>query len=345
MRALLERLLDGENLSESQAADLLRALTDDALPRPMAGAFLAALRLKGETAAEVRGLAGAMRELSRRPELPSSAERAVDVVGTGGDGSGSINLSTGSALLAAACGQPVVKHGNGSISSRCGSADVLRELGLPMPLDESTAGRCLSMTGFTFLFAPHYHPAMGALAPVRRSLGIRTVFNLLGPLTNPAAPPYMVVGAWSEAAARLMADTLSGMELKRGFVVHGSPGWDEATPVGPFVLYDVRPGSVHREVRDPLAYGVARCEPGDLAGGDVEENATRLRRALSGVPGADRDALSLGAALALEVSEFAPDMESALEAADAVLDSGAGSSTLVAITELFGNGDLEVRRA
>lgn len=328
MKTLLERLLDGGDLLESEAAELLNALTEDAIPHPMAGAFLAALRLKGETAEEVRGFASAMRALSLSPDLAGAADRAVDVVGTGGDGSGSLNLSTGAALLVAACGQAVVKHGNGSVSSRCGSADVLRELGLQVPLDEHAAGRCLAATGFTFLFAPHYHPAMRALAPVRRAMGVRTVFNLLGPLTNPAAPPFLVAGAYSEPAARLMAETLSGMDIERAFVIHGAPGWDEATPVGPFVLFDVRKDRVERQVRDPAAFGVPRCSPQDLAGGDAPENARRIRAALSGGSGPDRNAIVLGAALALEVTGQAPDLVHGLAAAEQAIDAGAAVTVL-----------------
>ncbi len=341
MKALLDRLLDGGDLLESEAADLLRALAEDTMPHPMAGAFLAALRLKGETADEVRGFASAMRELSLHPDLAGAGDGAVDVVGTGGDGSGSLNLSTGAALLAAACGQPVVKHGNGSISSRCGSADVLREIGLEVPLDEHAAGRCLAATGFTFLFAPHYHPAMRALAPVRRSLGVRTVFNLLGPLTNPAAPPFLVAGAYSEPAARLMAETLSGMTVERAFVIHGAAGWDEATPVGPFVLFDVRPGRVERQVRDPAAFGVPSCSPDDLTGGDARENARRLRHALSGARGPDRDAIVLGAALALEVTGREQDLAHGLAAADQAIEAGAAAALIDDLAGPFGTADTE----
>jgi anthranilate phosphoribosyltransferase len=345
MRSLLEHLLGGGDLSSEEAETLLRGLTDEEIPHPMAGAFLAALRLKGETAEEVLGFASGMRKLSLRPRLPDSAARAVDVVGTGGDGSGSINLSTGAALLAAACGQPVVKHGNGSISSRCGSADVLRELGLPIPLDPQEAASCLAATGFTFLFAPQYHPAMRTLAPVRRALGVRTVFNLLGPLTNPAAPPYLVAGAWSEKAARLIAETVAGMEMERAFVVHGAPGWDEATPVGPFVLFDVGNGGIRREVRDPQNFGISRCSPSDLVGGDPAENALRLQGALSGATGPDRDALAIGAALAIEVSGMAPDFASALSEVDRALESGAAARLLESLSTRFAPDEAEARHA
>ncbi|MDH3589368.1 MAG: anthranilate phosphoribosyltransferase, partial [Gammaproteobacteria bacterium] len=299
-RALAD-LLDNKDLAESNAADLMRALTDPELPAALAGAILAALRLKGETADEIRGFATVMRELALDPGIPPGAP-TVDCVGTGGDGSGSLNISTGAALLAAASGLRVVKHGNRAISSKSGSADVLEALGLPLPLDENNAVRCLEATDFTFLFAPFYHPAMKSIAPVRAAMGVRTVFNLLGPLSNPARPPYGVIGAFSRDAARLMADTLSGMDIARVFVVHGEPGWDEATPVGPFLLYDVRPGQIEEEHRDPRDYKIDRCRPEDLTGGDAADNAQELRAVFKGKLGAHYDALTLGAALMLEVT-------------------------------------------
>jgi anthranilate phosphoribosyltransferase len=327
VKDILERLLDGGHLTEDEAAALLTALAEDRLPGAVAGAFLAGLRLKRETADEIRGFARAMRALARRPDLPPGI-RAVDIVGTGGDGSGSLNLSTGSALLAAASGLAVVKHGNRSVSSRCGSADVLEALGLALPLDEAAAGECLRHTGFTFLFAPHYHPAMKALVPVRKALGVRTVFNILGPLTNPAAPPFMVVGAFSPEVAALMAEALSGLPVERAFVVHGSPGWDEATPCGPFTLFDVSPGSVSEEVRDPADYGIGRCEPADLAGGDASENAAALRAALTGAHGPHRDALLLGAGLALEVAGEVATLADGVHAAGCGIDDGSAAKLL-----------------
>lgn len=332
MKATLERLLGGEHLEEPEAADLLVGLTDGAVPQAMAGAVLAALRAKGETANEVRGFSTAMRALARRPAL-KNGRKPVDVVGTGGDGSHSLNLSTGAALLAAACGVPVVKHGNRSVSSRCGSADVLETLGVPMQLDETAAGDCYERTGFTFLFAPYYHPAMAAVAPVRKALGVRTVFNLLGPLTNPAAPPFGVLGAFSTRSAELLADALAGLPIERAFVVHGACGWDEATPVGPFLLFDVRPGRVTRTVRDPADVGIPRCRPGDLAGADAAENARRLEAVFDGETGPHRDALVLGAALALEVSGVSSAAEGVARAAQA-LDEGAGKRMLDALREV-----------
>jgi anthranilate phosphoribosyltransferase len=328
LREVLERLLDRGDLTEAEAADLMRALTDPAVAPAMAGALLAALRAKGVTAAEVRGFASAMRALARKPVLPDGAP-ALDVVGTGGDASGSFNLSTGAALLVAAVGVRVVKHGNRSVSSRSGSADLLESLGLPLPLDEHAAGECLAQTGFTFLFAPHYHPAMKEVAPVRRALAVRTVFNLLGPLTNPAAPPFALIGAYSAEAARLMADTLAGMPIERVFVIHGAPGWDEATPVGPFELYDVRPGRVAHTQRDPRVLGLERCAASDLAGGDAAHNAAGLRTVFDGRDrGPHRDAVLLNAALALEVCGVVSDAAAGLEAAAGAIESGAAARLL-----------------
>jgi anthranilate phosphoribosyltransferase len=210
--ALLDSLLNGESLAESQAYDLMHKLAEGELPAALAGALLAGLRAKGETADEIRGFATAMRELAVHPKIPDGRP-TVDTVGTGGDGSGSFNLSTGTGLLAAACGSRVVKHGNRSVSSRSGSADMLESLGMPLPLHERQAVDCLEATSFTFLFAPAYHPAMKAVVPIRGALSVRTVFNVLGPLTNPAAPPFQLIGAYSNDAAKLMADTLSGMPL------------------------------------------------------------------------------------------------------------------------------------
>jgi anthranilate phosphoribosyltransferase len=324
----LDRLLDGQNLTEREAGELLAALTAPELSPALAGAVLAALRAKGVTAAELRGFAAAMRSLARRPQLPESL-RAVDIVGTGGDRSGSLNLSTGAALLTAACGVPVVKHGNRSVSSRAGSADVLEALGLVLPLDEKRAGECLAATGFTFLFAPHYHPAMKSLAPVRAALGVRTVFNILGPLTNPAEPPFHVIGAFDLPTAELMAQALAGMNGQRALVVHGAEGWDEPTPIGPFELFDVRAGEVRREQRAPADYGLPPCTAADLAGGDAAHNARVLQRALSGEErGPHRDALMLGAALALEVTGVEPAPRLAMARAGQAIDNGAAAGLL-----------------
>lgn len=326
--AMLDTLLNGESLSSDQAYDLMMKLADGDLPDALAGALLASLRAKGETADEIRGFATAMRELAVHPEIPDGAP-TVDTVGTGGDGSGSLNLSTGTGLLAAAAGARVVKHGNRSISSKSGSADMLECLGMPLPLQEREAVKCLDALNFTFLFAPAYHPAMKSIMPVRGAMGVRTVFNMLGPLTNPAAPPFQLIGAWSPEAARLMAGALAGMPVERAFVVHGEPGWDEATPVGHFMLFDVVPGKVTETTRAPEDYGLDRCSPEDLAGGDAKHNANELARVFCGDDkGAHRDALLMGTSLVLEVANLAAGPQEGVAMAAAAIDDGAAATFL-----------------
>ncbi|MGI9291961.1 MAG: anthranilate phosphoribosyltransferase [Gammaproteobacteria bacterium] len=325
---MLEQLLDGEHLSEEQAYSLMQNLAAGLEPA-RAGAILAALRVLGETPDEIRGLANAMRDLAqpfkRDPDLP-----ACDSVGTGGDGSGSFNISTGAALLAAACDLPMIKHGNRSVSSKSGSADVLEALGVSLPGDPAVAADCFTHTNFTFLFAQVFHPAMKNIAPVRAAMGVRTVFNILGPLTNPAAPPFGLIGAYSSPMAKLMAESLSGMQhVQRVFVVHGEPGWDEATPAGRFEIYDVTPGKVHHEVRDPRDYGIARCAPEDLAGGDAAHNAAALEQVLiNRSRDAHRDALLLNVGLMLELSGKASDLNAGIHQAEHALSDGAAGKFL-----------------
>jgi len=319
---VLDRLLQRSSLLEAEAFELWSALASGTIAPALAGAVLAALRAKGETADELRGFARAMRRLARRPAF--SGRGLLDVVGTGGDGSGSLNLSTGAALLAAAAGARVAKHGNRAVSGRCGSADVLEALGLVLPLSEERSAAALRAHRFTFLFAPHYHPAMAVLAPVRRALGVRTVANLLGPLVNPAQPDFLLVGAADLDTAALLAETLAGLPLRHAWVVHGAPAWDEPTPVGPFAIFAVRDGLVRCTTGDPDAYGVRACGAADLLGGEAEGNARALREALSGAAGPPLEALVLGAAVALQIAGLArTPREGAARARAAVKDGRA----------------------
>lgn len=342
MKPLLERLLARQSLSSAESEGLLASLLAmepgtafDAL----AGAVLAALRSKGETPAEVAGLARAMQRLARRPALPIATRDGpmLDIVGTGGDDAGSYNISTAAALLCAAGGGDgdagteaparvrVVKHGNRAISSKSGSADVLSALGVPLPLDERNAATLLERMGFTFLFAPHYHPATARLAGVRRSLGVRTVFNLLGPLTNPARPAHGVLGAYSLDAARLMAHALASMPIGRYFVVHADVdgrGWDEPTPMGPFHLLDVTHNQVSEAIVDPAFLGVARCDAAALRGGDAEHNAEALKRVFDGERGPHRDAVVLSAGLGFQATGLEPDLRHGFARAASIIDSG-----------------------
>ena len=321
-RQILDHLAAGRDLSEAQASALLDRLTAPDLPPAMAGALLAALRCKGVTAAEVRGFAGAMRALARTPAFPRGSD-AIDIVGTGGDASGSLNLSTGAALLTAACGLPVIKHGNRSMSSRSGSADLIELLGFELPLDEARAAECFAATGFTFLFAPYFHPAMKSVAPIRAALGVRTVFNMLGPLTNPGAPRFYLIGAYDAAAAELIAESLAGMDAERAWVVHGAAGWDEPTPIGPFVAFEVRGGGIRRLEVDPRDFGLAPCAPGDLAGGEAAVNLAALREVFEGRErGAHRSALLLQCGLALHIAGRAATIEEGIATAASGLDGG-----------------------
>src|ERR1700722_588750 len=321
-RNTLDHLVQRRDLTEAEAAALLKSLTTGEVAPAMAGALLVALRVKGVTAAEVRGFAGAMRSLARKPALAAGLD-AIDIVGTGGDASGSLNLSTGAALLAAACGLPVVKHGNRSISSRCGSADLIEQLGFRLPLDEGQAGECFAATGFTFLFAPYFHPSMKALAPIRAALGIRTVFNLLGPLTNPAAPRFRLIGAYDAATAELMAGTLAGVDIERAWVVHGAAGWDEATPIGPFLAYDVTRAGVHRYEIDPREFMLAPCRSSDLAGGDAAANLGALLEVFGGRDrGPHYCALILQCGLALHIAGRAASVQAGIDLARTAVDSG-----------------------
>lgn len=326
MKELVGKILGGDTLTEAEARSLLDELTREGLDQVQAAAALAGMRTRGETAEELRAFAMGLQEIAVRPEI-ADVSRAVDVVGTGGDSSGSHNLSTGAALLAAAAGAEVIKHGNRSVSSQSGSFDVLSALGLDVPWGPARAGEVFNATRFTYLFAPAFHPSMKAVAPVRQALGVRTIFNLVGPLANPARAPYLVMGAFSPETAEMMAETLAGMDVERAFVVHGEPGWDEPTPVGPYLLYEVRRDRVDRSEEDPADFGIPRCNADRLVGGDPGRNAAAIRAVFSGEVGPHRDALVLGASLALRVtSEVSP--EDAVGAAAAAIDDGRANHLL-----------------
>lgn len=323
MRELIDKILSGDRLTEAEASELLDHLTSEDLDHAQAAAALAGLRTRGETADEMRAFARGLQEIAVAPDI-EDVSGAVDIVGTGGDASGSLNLSTGAALLAAAAGVQVIKHGNRSVSSKSGSFDVLGALGMDVPWDAQRAGAVFNETGFTYLFAPAFHPSMKAVAPVRQAMGTRTIFNLVGPLANPARTPHLVVGAFSLECARMMAETLAGMDIERAFVVHGEPGWDEPTPVGPYAMFDVRPGSVTAGEEDPASFGLARCAGDDLAGGDADDNAMAIGAVFAGERGPHRDALVLGASLAMRVT--GSPVEEALDRAQAALDDGTAAA-------------------
>jgi anthranilate phosphoribosyltransferase len=290
------------------------------------GGLLVALRLKGETADEITGCAEAM----RAHVLPVKPKRddLVDTAGTGGDGMGTINISTAAALVAAAAGAGVAKHGNRAVSSASGSADVLEALGFRLELPPARIERSIDELGFGFLFAPTHHPAMRHAAPVRRELAARTVFNVLGPLTNPAGARAQVVGVYAPSLVRTIAEVLAQLGARRAFVVHGAGGIDELSPAGPNLVCEVADGDVREREIDPLELGVPRCDPADLRGGSPAENAAAVRAVFRGESGGRRSAILLNAAGALAAAGHAHDLAEGLELAREAIDSGAAAARL-----------------
>ena len=322
----LAQLLDGRDLSRDEARTVMGSImSGEATPAQIAG-FLIALRAKGETADEIAGCAEAMRE----HVLPVRPQRAdlVDTAGTGGDGAKTINISTAAALVAAAAGAGVAKHGNRAVSSASGSADVLEALGFELELPPERVAASIDELGFGFLFAPTHHPAMRHAAPVRRELAARTVFNVLGPLTNPAGARAQVVGVYAPELVRTIAEVLAQLGASRAFVVHGAGGIDELSPAGPNFVCEVVAGSVRARNIDPLELGVERCDPSELRGGSPAENADAIRAVFAGQNGGRRSAILLNAAGAIAAGGHAEDLREGFELARQAVDSGAAAARL-----------------
>ena len=322
----LHDLLDGLSLERAQARAVMNEIMRGEATPGQIGGFLVALRAKGESADEIAGCAEAMRE-HVLPVHPSRAD-LVDTAGTGGDGGQTFNISTAAALVAAAAGAAVAKHGNRAVSSSSGSADVLEALGFDLEQEPKRIARSIDELGFGFMFAPTHHPAMRHAAPVRRELGTRTVFNVLGPLTNPAGARAQVVGVYSPELVPTIADVLAQLGAERAFVVHGAGGIDELSPAGPNFVCEVRDGQARRREIDPLELGVARCDPDDLRGGSPEENAATIRAIFEGANGGRRDAVLLNAAGAIAAAGHAADLREGLGFAREALDSGAAAARL-----------------
>ena len=326
IQAAIQRLLDGHDLGREDAREVMGEIMGGEATPAQIGGFLVALRAKGETADEIAGCAEAMR--AHVLEVLPARDDVVDVVGTGGDGGRTFNISTTAAIVAAAAGAAVAKHGNRAVSSVSGSADVLEALGLTLEQPPERIAKSIDTLGFGFMFAPLHHPAMRYAAPVRRDLGTRTIFNVLGPLTNPAGARSGVFGVYSPEVARTVADALAVLDSRRAFVVHGAGGIDELSPAGPNTVFEIDDGTVHERVIDPLELGIDRCDPEDLAGGTPEENAETARGVLTGVRGAKRDAVVLNAAGAIAASGHAEDLADGLAAATAAIDAGAAIARL-----------------
>jgi anthranilate phosphoribosyltransferase len=321
---ILSHVASGESLTTDDAADAMRlVMSGDATPAQIGG-FLMALRTKGETVDEIEGAARAMIEFARPVKAP---EPVIDTCGTGGDRSGTFNISTVAALVVAGAGVPVAKHGNRAASSHCGSADVLEALGIRIELAPEGVESCLSEAGIGFMFAPAFHPAMGHAGPVRRELRVPTVFNFLGPLTNPARPYAQVVGVSDERMLPLMAEVLARRGV-RAKLFRGEDGLDELTTTGLSTVYDVKNGSVRETHLDPTSFGLTRAKPHDLVGGNAEGAATIARSILEGEKGPRRDVVLLNAGCALEVAGFAASLQEGMATAGRAIDEGDALKTL-----------------
>jgi anthranilate phosphoribosyltransferase len=337
VRDALNKAIEGRDLTREEAREAMTTIMLGEATPAQIGGFLVALRVKGETADEIAGCAEAMREhvLAVRPQRTD----LVDTAGTGGDGMRTLNISTAAALVAAAAGAGVAKHGNRAVSSASGSADVLEALGFRLDLDAERVALSIDELGFGFLFAPTHHPAMRHAAPVRRELATRTVFNVLGPLTNPAGARAQVVGVYSPELVRTIAEVLLQLGARRAFVVHGAGGIDELSPVGPNRVCEVVDGAVHERTVDPEDLGIERCSVEELAGGSPQENAAAIRKVFEGERGGKREAILLNAAGAIAAGGHADDLREGVALAREALDSGAAVARL---DELVAFSQMEV---
>jgi anthranilate phosphoribosyltransferase len=327
----LATLLDGRSLERAQARSVMNEIMEgQATPSQIAG-FLVALRLKGETADEIAGCAEAMRAHVLR--VSPERDDLVDTCGTGGDSGRTFNISTAAAIVAAAAGAAVAKHGNRAVSSASGSADVLEALGFSLEQPPERIARSIDELGFGFMFAPTHHPAMRHAAPVRRELAARTVFNVLGPLTNPAGARAQVIGVYAPELVRTVAEVLAQLGARRAFVVHGFAGIDELSPAGPNLVCEVVDGGVRERTIDPAELGIARCASAALLGGSPQENAACIRAVFAGEAGGKRDAVLLNAAGAIAAAGHAEDLSEGLELARVAVDGGAALERLDQLAE------------
>lgn len=337
IREAIARLLEKRGLTAQEAEEVMgEIMHGEATPAQIAG-YLTALRMKGETVEEIVGSARAMKAHALRVEV--GREDLVDTCGTGGDGAQTFNISTTAALVVAGAGLPVAKHGNRSASSRCGSADLLEALGVRIDLGPQEVARCIGEVGMGFLFAPHFHPAMKHAAPVRRELGVRTIFNILGPLVNPASPAVQLLGVFNQELTAPLAQVLSHLGTRRALVVHSSDGLDELSTTGPNRISELEGGRVRTYSQDPLELGLPRASLQDLLGGGVEENCRITLAVLEGARGPRRDVVLLNAGAVLYAAGKASDLKEGLALAAQAIDSGSARrklEQLVAFSQVLG---------
>jgi len=334
--AIAALINDRRDLSEDEAADAMDDVFRGEATPALLSAFLVALRMKGETVDEIAGMARTMRDHSLRVAVEGPL---LDTCGTGGDGRGTFNVSTASAFVAAGAGARVAKHGNRAMSSRCGSADVLEALGARIDLSPEQVAQCIEEAGFGFMFAQAFHPAMKHAAPTRRELGVRTAFNILGPLTNPAGAQHQLLGVARPEMAGLMAAALDRLGSRHVLVIHGHDGSDELTLDGPNPVYEINRGESEEYTVDPRKLGLPTALPNAIQGGTPEENAQMLTALLDGEAGAVRDVVLLNSAAALVAADIVPNVRDGLQAAAESIDSGAAKerlTTFVELTKTFG---------
>ena len=332
VRDALEKVVGSADLSADEAADALTEIVTGDVPQTVIAALLVALRVKGETAEEVAGFARTMRENAVVVRPRSTG--LVDTCGTGGDGTGTANISTTAAFVVAGAGLPVAKHGNRALSSKAGSADVLETLGVRLDLDAAQVARCIDEAGIGFMFAPAFHPAMAKVMPVRRELGIRTIFNVLGPLTNPARPSYQLVGVGHPALAELVAGALATLGIERALVVAGAGGPDEFTCAGPNTVLFVHSGRIERGEISAGDVDLDTSTLDDIRGGTAEENAEILRSVLEGKPGPVADCVCFNAGAALVAAGRADSVREGVRRAREVISSGAAAEALERLVAL-----------
>lgn len=328
-------MLAGRSLSEEEAGAAMTEIMEGAATPAQVAGFVVALRAKGETTDEIVGLVRTMRAYAERVEVTT---RVLDTCGTGGDRSGTFNVSTAAAIVCAGAGVPVAKHGNRAASSRAGSADVLEALGVKIDLPPRAVATCIAEAGIGFCFAPFFHPAMRHAAAPRRELGIATIFNLLGPLTNPAGATHQALGVADPAMVDKMVETLARLGSDHVLAFHGHGGLDELATSGPSKVTELVSGETKRWEIDPAALGLAPATAVDVAGGSAEENAALVRDVLVGCPGPRRDIVLLNAAAGLMAADAAPDMPEGLERAARAVDSGAASESLDRLVAVSNRG-------
>lgn len=332
MKEILSKLVAGNDLTKEEAMKAQEMILSGEATQSQIACFLTALRMKGETLDEITGLAMVLRDKANT--ISPKVDNYVDFVGTGGDCTYSFNISTTSAFVVAAAGVPVAKHGNRSISSKSGAGDVLEALGVNISADPDVVEKCVEEVGIGFMFAPHFNPAMKYVGPVRKEMGIRTVFNILGPLSNPSRAKAMVVGVYSPSLTEVIAGTMANLDVKRGFVVSGEDNMDEFTLTGSSTVSEIKDGKVKTYEITPEQFGLKRCKIEDLQGGDGTVNAQITKDILSGKErGAKREIVLLNAGAALYIGGKAESIEEGIRIAGETIDSGKAMETLEAMVK------------